>query len=88
VSTVAPLLAWVTLITVIPVLAHGTVDVALLERVRAFTSAQRTLEDVVRDVLVGGGALLDVVVQDEFTHDVIVRWLDRGHAQVLVYDTT
>jgi hypothetical protein len=31
------------------------------------------------------GVVKDVVVQDEFTHDVIVPW---GPELVLVYDTT
>lgn len=40
-----------------------------------------TLEDVLR----WGGHVLEVVVQDEYTHDVIVR----GHADgFLVFDTT
>ncbi len=40
-----------------------------------------TLEDVVRT----GWDLVDVIVQDEFTHDVIVR---GPHAAFLVFDTT
>ena len=40
-----------------------------------------TLEDVLR----WGGHVLDVVVQDEYTHDAIVD--DRG-AGFLVFDTT
>jgi hypothetical protein len=41
----------------------------------------KTLEDVIRDPTL---ALLEVVVQDEFTHDVIVR----GPDGFLVFDTT
>ncbi len=40
-----------------------------------------TLEDVVRT----GWELVDVIVQDEYTHDVIVRGPDGGY---LVFDTT
>ncbi len=40
-----------------------------------------TLEDVVRT----GWDLLDVIVQDEFTHDVIVRGPDGAY---VVFDTT
>ena len=43
-----------------------------------------TLEDVVRGLAATGGAIEEVVTQDEFTHDVIVR---EG-ARWLVYDTT
>lgn len=42
-----------------------------------------TLEDVLRHGFAAGWELLDVVVQDELTHDVIVR----GPA-FLVFDTT
>jgi len=41
----------------------------------------RTLEHVLRE----GYDVVDVVVQDEFTHDVIARTPD---GQWLVYDTT
>jgi hypothetical protein len=40
-----------------------------------------TLEDVLR----WGGDVIDVIVQDEYTHDVIVS---RGHPAFLVFDTT
>jgi hypothetical protein len=41
--------------------------------------------DTLEDILRWGGHVLDVVVQDEYTHDVIVR----GHADgFLVFDTT
>jgi hypothetical protein len=41
----------------------------------------RTLEDVIRQP---GFTLLDVIVQDEYTHDVIVA----AGAAYLVFDTT
>ncbi len=40
-----------------------------------------TLEDVLR----WGGDVLDVIVQDEYTHDVVVRGPAGGY---LVFDTT
>ena len=40
-----------------------------------------TLEDVLR----WGGDVIDVIVQDEYTHDVIVR---RANPAFLVFDTT
>lgn len=54
--------------------------------------AQHTLEDVIRRVLLGGradgradsGTVHGVIVQDEYTHDVIVPWAEH----FLVYDTT
>ena len=41
--------------------------------------------DTLEDILHWGGHVLDVIVQDEYTHDVIVD--DRG-AGFLVFDTT
>ena len=54
-------------------------------------SKQRTLKDVMNWALTEPqGSFLpqvvaEVVIQDEFTHDVIVPWRDE---LVLVYDTT
>lgn len=42
----------------------------------------QTLEDVLR----WGGDVVEVVVQDEYTHDVVVRVRDVG--PYLVFDTT
>jgi hypothetical protein len=57
-------------------------EVALVEVTRlASASDLATLEDVLR----WGGDVLEVVVQDEFTHDVVVR---RGGGAYLVFDTT
>jgi hypothetical protein len=44
----------------------------------------RTLEEVLAWLHATGGELVDVIVQDEFTHDVIVRTRD-GFA---CFDTT
>lgn len=65
----------------------GDVSEQALESARAFVASQRTLEDVVRSVLFAGGALHDVVVQDEYTHDVVVR-PTASSEHFLVYDTT
>ncbi len=52
---------------------------------------QANLQDVMRWALADksgsfvSGVVADVVVQDEFTHDVIIPWRD---GLVLVYDTT
>jgi hypothetical protein len=43
-----------------------------------------SLEDVLARCRARGGAVIDVVVQDEFTHDVIVR----SDGVFLVFDTT
>jgi len=54
-------------------------------------SGQQNLNDVMRWALAHPGGVFapsvvaDVVVQDEFTHDVVVPWRD---GLVLVYDTT
>ena len=59
----------------------------LAERIRALTASQRTLEDVVRWGVAQSPPVLvaDVVVQDEYTHDVVVPYPGVGW---LVYDTT
>ena len=62
-----------------------------LDRVERDLSGQQNLNDVMRWALAHpAGAftptvIAGVVVQDEFTHDVIVPWRD---GLVLVYDTT
>ncbi|MES2639602.1 MAG: hypothetical protein V4850_08950 [Myxococcota bacterium] len=61
----------------------GTLSVAQVSAV-AEAAAHVTLEKAVRWVAPRGGDIVDIVVQDEFTHDVVV-----GVAGVfLVYDTT
>jgi hypothetical protein len=45
----------------------------------------RLLEELVRWGFANERPIIDVVVQDEYTHDVIVRWSDR---LVLVFDAT
>lgn len=61
----------------------GTLSTAQVSAV-AEAGAHATLEQVVRWMAPRGGDIVDIVVQDEFTHDVVV-----GVAGVfLVYDTT
>jgi hypothetical protein len=45
----------------------------------------RTLEDVVRWTVATGASLVEVIHQDEYTLDVVVK---RGDARYLVYDTS
>jgi len=55
--------------------------------IRSFIAKQNTLHDVVVAGLTSRPErrVCNVVVQDEYTHDVVVRWDD---ALFLVYDTT
>ena len=50
----------------------------------AIASGHRTMEHVIQWVLRSGFAIETIVVQDEYTHDVVVRAGDV----FLVYDTT
>ena len=61
-----------------------------IAKLEAEISEQENLQDVLRWALSDPGGFIprvvaNVVVQDEFTHDVVVPW--RG-GLVLVYDTT
>ncbi len=51
-----------------------------MDELQAIIASHRTLEDVIRFRLP-----IDVIVQDEYTHDVVVCWRDAIH---VVYDTT
>lgn len=68
--------------------ARGARVESVLASVQAVVESQRTLEDVVRWGLAQSPARLvcDVVVQDEYTHDVVVPWSDDR--SFLVYDAT
>lgn len=65
-----------------PSTLHGELRAVFDGQLIAF----RTLEDVVHwaFALTPPSEVADIVVQDEFTHDVVVPW--RGHW--LVFDTT
>ena len=66
---------------------HVGLSEAALTRLRHFTARQCTLHDVVRDTLALSPPRIvaDVVVQDEYTHDVVLPW--DGNVW-LVYDTS
>lgn len=67
--------------------ARGSVTQAVWEAISVLVKPQRTLEEVVRWGLAQKPPLLiqDVVVQDEYTHDVVIPYRDGLY---LVYDTT
>ena len=49
-----------------------------------FLRAHRTLEALLR----AGGAVVDIVVQDEFTHDVVARIPNGTDSLLVVFDST
>ena len=65
----------------------GSVAGETLAAIEPVVSSQRTLEDVVRwGLAMTPPRLVErVVVQDEYTHDVVMRWAEDIY---LVYDTT
>ncbi len=73
------------------IVTHGTITTAAKERIEAEVSGQQNLKDMMTWALSQpSGTFLqqvvsEVIVQDEFTHDVIVP---RSDGLVLVYDTT
>lgn len=60
-------------------------DPATFAALTAVVAGHRTLGDVARWCGARRSRLLDVVTQDEYTHDVIVHYEGPIH---LVYDTT
>ena len=73
------------------VVTHGSIEASILEQIEVKVSNQENLKDMMAWALSQPrGTFLphvvsDVIVQDEFTHDVIVP---RSDGLVLVYDTT
>jgi hypothetical protein len=67
--------------------AKANVSADTLASIEVIVAGQKTLEDVVRWGLAQRPARLveRVVVQDEYTHDVVIAWADGIY---LVYDTT
>lgn len=65
----------------------ANVPPATLSAIEAVVSGHKTLEDVVRwGLALQPPRLVErVVVQDEYTHDVVIRW---GEGVYVVYDTT
>jgi hypothetical protein len=66
---------------------HGQVSAEVRRETLALIRGQRTLEDVVRWGLsqTPRAIVSDVVVQDEYTHDVVIA---HPSGVWLVYDTT
>ncbi len=66
---------------------RGDVPRAAVGSIETLVAGHTTLEDVVRWGLAQRPARLveQVVVQDEYTHDVVVPWSEGVY---LVYDTT
>lgn len=66
---------------------RASVDAATLADIEAVTGSMRTLEDVVRWGLLSKARRMieEVVVQDEYTHDVVMPYADGLY---LVFDTT
>ncbi|HKE59608.1 MAG TPA: hypothetical protein VKB46_23015 [Pyrinomonadaceae bacterium] len=73
------------------ILNQGNLAIEVLDQLAREISAQQNLQDAMRWALAQPpGTFLpqivaEVIVQDEFTHDVIVP---RSDGLVLVYDTT
>lgn len=65
----------------------GEVDAAAVAALEPIVAAQKTLEDVTRWALAARPPrrIERIVVQDEYTHDVVLRCDERVY---LVYDTT
>lgn len=69
---------------------QSKVSAETIAEIEAELSSQENLQDVLSWALAHSTDFIpqvvaNVVVQDEFTHDVVVPWRDR---LVLVYDTT
>lgn len=62
----------------------GALPPAIVDALLVFERAA-TLEDVLAWAHARGGELVEVIVQDEFTHDVIVR---AAPPAFLAFDTT
>lgn len=73
------------------VVTQGVIDAAQFDRIAEQVSQQQNLKDMMAWALsqpkgtFGPHVVSEVIVQDEFTHDVIVPWIN---GLVLVYDTT
>jgi hypothetical protein len=73
------------------ILNYANLPPEVITEIESELSEQHALKDLVNWALSDSGkrfvpgVVKDVIVQDEFTHDVIVPW---GPELVLVYDTT
>lgn len=70
---------------VMDVTSWGAASPTLQESIAAFLAPQKTLEDVVKMGIASRRSIERVVIQDEYTHDVVLRY---GDGVYLVYDTT
>jgi hypothetical protein len=66
-----------------PLTDHAGLGAEALAAVRAHVEPHATLEHVLASTR---GAVEEIVTQDEYTHDVVVRYRDGD--LYLVYDTT
>ncbi len=69
---------------------QSKIPTEIIAELEAAISEQENLQDVMRWALSDAAGFIpqvvaDVVVQDEFTHDVVVPW---RNGLALVYDTT
>ncbi len=82
---------WITLISVMRVVNHANLSPEQIAQLESELSRQQNLNDVMKWALSHPkgvfipSVVADVIVQDEFTHDVIIPYRDN---LVLVYDTT
>ena len=73
------------------VINHAGLSVEELRRIGALLGRQRSLKDVIKWAkgqpvgMLRPTVVVDVVIQDEFSHDVIVPW---GDHLTLVYETS
>jgi hypothetical protein len=64
-------------------LAH--LDAPTLAGLESAVARHRSLEEVLQFAFAHDTSIAEIVVQDEFTHDVVIPWRRGLH---LVYDTT
>jgi hypothetical protein len=82
---------WITLNSIMRVINHANLSPEAVSQLEGELSGQQNLNDVMKWALSHPkGAFIpsvvaNVIVQDEFTHDVIIPYRD---GLVLVYDTT
>lgn len=71
----------------VPLTDHADLSGEVRGALQSAVARLVTLEEVIRWglSLPGGQTILDVIVQDEYTHDVIMKWRDDFH---VVFDTT
>jgi hypothetical protein len=71
----------------LPLLFRASIDPATAADIQVLMGLWKTLEDVVRWGLMGNPRRMieEVVVQDEYTHDVVMPYADGLY---LVFDTT